>query len=82
VMASIVAPRPLRTVARAGLLAYLGSLLAVTARAAVKGEAGGAQIGRMPVVLAIMHLSWAAGFFAACARFGPPLRALLRLVRR
>jgi glycosyltransferase involved in cell wall biosynthesis len=82
VLTAIVAPRPIRTVARAGLLAYLGSLVAVTARAALKRDAGGGQLARMPIVLAIMHLSWAAGFFAACARFGPPLRALGRLIRR
>jgi hypothetical protein len=36
----------------------------------------------MPVVLAIMHLAWGAGFFGACARFGPPLDALRRLAGR
>jgi len=36
----------------------------------------------MPVVLAIMHVAWGAGFFAASARFGPPLQALRRLIRR
>jgi glycosyltransferase involved in cell wall biosynthesis len=82
VVASIATPRPVRSVARAALVAYFGSLLAVTARAAVKREARGPQLVRMPIVLAIMHLSWAAGFFAACFRFGPPLRALGRLVRR
>jgi succinoglycan biosynthesis protein ExoA len=81
-LAAIAAPRAIRTAARAGLLAYLGSLLGVTARAGGKGEASGSQLVRMPVVLAIMHLSWATGFLAACARFGPPLRALGRLIRR
>jgi succinoglycan biosynthesis protein ExoA len=81
-LVSLAAPRPIRTAARAGLLAYLASLLGVTAGAAGKGEASGSQLGRMPLVLAIMHLSWAAGFFAACARFGPPLRALVRLFTR
>lgn len=28
--------------------------------------------------LATMHYAWGAGFLAGCARFGPPVRAMLR----
>jgi succinoglycan biosynthesis protein ExoA len=79
-VASIVAPGPFRRWARLALGAYALSLLAVTARAARKGEANGSQLIRMPIALAIMHVAWAGGFFAACARFGPPVKALLRLI--
>jgi succinoglycan biosynthesis protein ExoA len=81
-VACVLAPRSVRLAARAAIGAYLGALLLVTARAARDGETDRSQLVRMPVVLAIMHVAWGAGFFAACARFGPPLQALRRLIRR
>jgi hypothetical protein len=33
----------------------------------------------LPAIFATMHLAWGIGFYAGCARFGPPLRALRRL---
>jgi succinoglycan biosynthesis protein ExoA len=33
----------------------------------------------VPVVLAVMHFAWGLGFLVGCARFGPPLRAVLLL---
>jgi succinoglycan biosynthesis protein ExoA len=79
-IACVVAPRPVRRAARAALGAYVASLLVVTVRAAREGETDRSRLLRMPVALAIMHVSWACGFFAACARFGPPLAALRRLI--
>jgi succinoglycan biosynthesis protein ExoA len=79
-LACVVAPRLLRKTARAAIGAYVASLLAVTARAAQEGETDRSRLLRMPAVLAIMHIAWGAGFFAACARFGPPIEALRRLI--
>jgi succinoglycan biosynthesis protein ExoA len=81
-VACVVGPRAVRLAARAAIASYVAALLLVTARAARDGEADRSQLVRMPVVLAIMHVAWGAGFFAASARFGPPLQALRRLIRR
>jgi hypothetical protein len=35
----------------------------------------------LPVVFAIMHLTWGFGFLWSAVRFGPPLAALARLAR-
>jgi succinoglycan biosynthesis protein ExoA len=81
-VACIVGPRAIRLAARAAIGSYVAALLLVTARAARDGETDRSRLVRMPVVLAIMHVAWGAGFFAASARFGPPFQALRRLIRR
>jgi hypothetical protein len=79
-LACVLAPARIRTAARAAIGAYVGALLAVTLRAFFGAEGKRPDPLRLPATLAIMHVSWGGGFFAACARFGPPFAALRRLV--
>ena len=76
--AATPAPGRLGRAARAGIGLYSAALVAVTVRA--RPEQPGDAVG-VPVVLAVMHLSWGSGFLAACARHGVPLKALVRAVR-
>jgi len=64
---------------RLGLAAY-GLALAGAALAAVRANSP-ADAASLPLVLAVMHLSWGFGFLAGCARFGAPVAALAGLVR-
>ena len=75
-----VAPAPgrLGRAARAALGLYGAALVAMTVRA--RPEQPGDAVG-VPVVLAVMHLSWGSGFLAACARHGVPWKGLARAVR-
>jgi succinoglycan biosynthesis protein ExoA len=77
--ASVVAPGPLRWLARAGLGAYAGALAYNSARLA--REAGGRDAAGVAVVLAIMHVAWGLGFVNGSVRFGPPLKAFARMAR-
>jgi succinoglycan biosynthesis protein ExoA len=76
-LASLGGPRLVRVPARAALVAYLASLAAVSVRVAEPGEERDAAA--LPVVFAIMHLTWGFGFLWSAVRFGPPLAALARL---
>jgi succinoglycan biosynthesis protein ExoA len=78
VATAVVGPRPLRVLARAGLAAYglaVGSASLQVARGRDRGDLAGVWL-----VFVTMHVSWGAGFLAGCVRFGPPLRALARVV--
>jgi succinoglycan biosynthesis protein ExoA len=75
-VAGLVAPRPLRGLARAGLVAYAVALVGGSARTP---DAGPADRAALPLVFATMHASWGAGFLAGAARFGPPLAAIRAL---
>jgi succinoglycan biosynthesis protein ExoA len=77
---SVIAPRPLRKVARGGLVVYLLTIFGASARVAVRGDRRDAAF--LPAVFATMHLSWGFGFLVGCARFGIPLRALTTIIRR
>jgi glycosyltransferase involved in cell wall biosynthesis len=79
VVAAAVAPRPLALPARAALGAYLGALVLTSVRVAERGRERDAAA--LPLVFAIMHLTWGAGFLTSFVRNGPPLAALARLVR-
>jgi succinoglycan biosynthesis protein ExoA len=79
VVASLGGPRLVRLPARLGVAAYATSLAAVSVRVAEPGEERDAAA--LPVVFAIMHLTWGFGFLWSAVRFGPPLAALARLVR-
>jgi succinoglycan biosynthesis protein ExoA len=79
VAAALVAPRPIRSLARVGVGIYGAALLAGSARAP---DAGPADRAALPLVFATMHGAWGAGFLAGAARFGPPLRAAGRLFRK
>jgi glycosyltransferase involved in cell wall biosynthesis len=78
--AAALAPGPLRGLARAGLAAYAALLGAGAARAARTAEPRDAAA--LPLVFAVMHLSWGYGFIWRSLRHGPPLGALARLARR
>jgi succinoglycan biosynthesis protein ExoA len=82
-VAAVVAPRPLRSLARAGLGAY--GLALAAASAGTVGQEGPPAL-TMPAALATMHLSYGLGFLAGCVRFGVPVDALThaagRAVRR
>lgn len=79
VAGSLVLPRPLRSLARLGVLAYAGALGLNSAR--VAREAGAADGAGVAVVLAIMHLAWGFGFVNGSVRFGPPFAAFARMAR-
>jgi succinoglycan biosynthesis protein ExoA len=78
VLAAVAAPRPLRALARVGLAAYAAAVGSASLQVARKH--GPADIGGVWLVFVTMHLSWGAGFLAGSGRFGPPLRALARVV--
>jgi succinoglycan biosynthesis protein ExoA len=65
-------PASLRRPARAAATAYATAL---GAESVGRNSDDLAVMARVPAVLAIMHLSWGAGFLAGSVRFGPPLRA-------
>src|SRR3954451_1534468 len=79
VLAALGGPRVLRAPARLAVASYAASLAAVSVRVAEPGEERDAAA--LPVVFAIMHLTWGFGFLWSVVRFGPPLAALARLVR-
>lgn len=78
VPAAVVLPQPLRGVAWLGLGSYIVLLIVAAVRSGADRLTDAAAL---PLVYATMHLSWGFGFLAGCLRFGPPMRALGRLVR-
>jgi hypothetical protein len=76
---SLAAPRPLRQLARRGLVFYSAAL----ARAAVQAAREAQQprdAALVPLVLATMHVAHGSGSLCAAVRHGPPLAALARVV--
>lgn len=73
--ASVLAPWPLRRLARLGVLAY-GGAVALAALDAARGEAEGREAALVAAVLPTMHLAWGFGTLAGMARFGVPVAAL------
>jgi hypothetical protein len=61
------------------LPAYGVALAVGTAEAAADGGSR-RDLVWLPLVFAVMHLSWGAGFLIGCVRFGPPVAALARLL--
>jgi succinoglycan biosynthesis protein ExoA len=78
-VATVLAPRPVRLAARAGLLAYL-SAVAVTAAGTAARPGRRAEGGLLLAVLPTMHFGWGLGTLAGMLRFGPPLSAFASLV--
>src|SRR2546422_586708 len=64
VAAALVAPRPIRSLARVGVGIYGAALLAGSARVP---DAGPADRAALPLVFATMHGAWGAGFLAGAA---------------
>lgn len=67
--------RPSRVAAVAYLIALTGSSAVATKRAASTADAAW-----VPLLLATMHLTWAAGFVAGSVRFGVPTTAIAGLL--
>lgn len=64
--------------ARAAMALYAAGLAAIS----VRTRPGSARdVVSLPVVFAVMHLSWGVGFLRGCLDFGPPWEALRRAVR-
>jgi succinoglycan biosynthesis protein ExoA len=63
---------------RAGVAAYAAAILTVSTGQAAPGRRRDAAA--LPAVFLAMHVPWGLGFLAGSLRFGPPFRALLRLL--
>jgi succinoglycan biosynthesis protein ExoA len=78
-LAALIAPRPARIVARAGLVAYGVGIGSVTARAAARiDEPRDAAV--LPAVFVVMHLMHGFGFIGGSLRFGVPISAIAQSV--
>lgn len=78
VAGSVAAPaRPLRVVARLGVVAYLGVIVLASARNAAEG-ADPRDAAALPAVFLTMHLAWGSGYVVSTFRFGPPVAAVAR----
>jgi succinoglycan biosynthesis protein ExoA len=71
---AVIAPRPLRRLARAVLAAY-ALALGVASTVTVRGEQE-RDPGTLAAVFAVMHLGWGAGFLSGCLRWGPPWKGI------
>lgn len=74
-------PGPQRRVARAGSATWATTVAAVAGREAARGHAWSDALA-LPMVFVVMHVAWGSGFLVGCVRFGPPLTAFTRAVRR
>jgi succinoglycan biosynthesis protein ExoA len=63
---------------RVGVAIYTATVLTVSASQARAGQRKDAAA--LPAVFVVMHLSWGLGFLAGSMRFGPPLRAVARVL--
>ena len=77
-LAALAGPRVATRLARLGLAAYAAALGAEAVRISRADDEGDARYA--PLVLATMHGSWGAGFFAGCAQHGVPWAAFGALV--
>jgi succinoglycan biosynthesis protein ExoA len=76
-----VAPTPLRRPARAATAVYAATLVAGAAQTARKG-APARDVAALPLVYAVMHLSYGFGLLAGARRYGVPTAAVAGAVRR
>jgi succinoglycan biosynthesis protein ExoA len=74
---ALLAPRPLRGLARVGVAVYVATLAATGTVAARKSPP--AVAASVPLVLATMHLSAGLGFLRGMRNFGVPWQALARI---
>jgi succinoglycan biosynthesis protein ExoA len=77
-IATVVAPRPVRRLARLGQLAYDASLLAAGARAWAAAHSR-SDAALVPVVLFVMHAGYGVGQLRGWVKYGLPLAALAGL---
>ncbi|WP_433793565.1 glycosyltransferase family 2 protein [Actinoplanes sp. CA-252034] len=73
-------PGPYGWLPRAGLAVWIAAAVTIAGRELSRGRRP-VDSALLPVVFAVMHLAWGAGFLVGCARFGPPAGALAHLVR-
>jgi glycosyltransferase involved in cell wall biosynthesis len=78
-VASLGGPRVVRDPARLALALYALSLATVSVRVRAAEPASERDAAALPVVFAIMHLTWGFGFVWSALRFGPPVGALARI---
>jgi succinoglycan biosynthesis protein ExoA len=78
--AAALAPGRVARTARIALAAYFTVLAFEAIRLSARDR--DREAGFTPLVLAVMHVAWGAGFVAGCVNHGPPLRALATLPRR
>lgn len=77
-LAAACIPVPARRPARLGLVVYALVVAGVSARSASRDAR---EAAALPLVFAVMHVSWGAGFLVGCVRFGVPARALAQVGR-
>lgn len=86
--AAILPLGPMRKLARATVALWCAALVGVAMAEARRVESAGAleasagDVAALPAVFGAMHLAWGFGFLFGCVRFGPPWRAIARLLRR
>jgi GT2 family glycosyltransferase len=73
---AVLAPRPVRGLARASVAAYGAALIGASVRTP---GAAPTDIVALPAVFVTMHLSWGAGFLVGLVGFAPPSRRRLGL---
>jgi EmrB/QacA subfamily drug resistance transporter len=73
---ALIAPGPLRAACRAAVAVYALAVVATSVRAAAEADVRDAA--GMPVVFAVMHVTWGLGFVSGSVRFGLPVAALAR----
>jgi succinoglycan biosynthesis protein ExoA len=80
--AALLGPKRARRLARSALYVYGGALCAGTVEIAASRRPPPADLVWLPLVFAVMHVSWGAGFLVGCVRFGPPVAGVAGLIRR
>jgi succinoglycan biosynthesis protein ExoA len=80
-LGAVAAPRPVRTLARAGVLAYAGVVGVASAQALPAAEEP-LDAAALPVVFGVMHGAWGFGYLSGSVRFGPQLTAQRRTAGR
>lgn len=77
-IAALLAPRPLRSLARTAVAVYLATIASTGIAAARRSPP--AVAATVPLVLATMHISAGVGFLRGMRRFGVPWVALARVI--
>lgn len=80
VAATLVPARPVAWPARAASAGYVAAIGVAAGRVAPTRKPR--DVGGVALALVTMHLSWGAGFIYGCARNGPPVGGLRRLLAR
>jgi GT2 family glycosyltransferase len=87
VAAAVLPLGGLRRLGRRAVALWCTAVVGVAMAAAWRADtseldATAADVASLPAVFGAMHLAWGFGFLFGCVRFGPPVRALGRLVWR